>query len=177
MAAILGLDVQTIEGILARVGRDVDVANDNADGQVVVSGATPAVRALVAAAKGAGAKRAIELQVSAPFHCRLMQPAAARMAAALAAAPMVDPRVPLLANVLAAPVTDASAIREHLVAQVTGRVRWRETMRTLDGAGVELIVEAGVGRVLAGLARRGVPRATVATLETPNDVELVARLV
>jgi [acyl-carrier-protein] S-malonyltransferase len=177
MAAILGLDVTAVEAVVAEVGGDLDVANDNADGQVVVSGAKAAVQAAVAAAKAAGAKRAMELAVSAPFHCRLMRPAAERMAEALAAAPMANATVPVLANVLAAPVTDAADIRRHLVAQVTGRVRWRETMQALAAAKVDLVVEAGAGKVLSGLAKRGVPGAMIASMETPAEVAAVAQLV
>ncbi len=175
MAAILGLDVATVEAVAAEA--DVDVANDNAEGQVVVSGAKAAVDRAVELAKASGAKRALPLTVSAPFHCRLMQPAAARMAEALAAVPMADPTVPVLANVTAAPVADAAAVRAALVEQVCARVRWRETMAAMTAMGVGRVVEAGAGKVLAGLAKRGVGGADVCNLETADDVRaLAARL-
>lgn len=172
MAAILGLSVAEVEAVAAAA--DVDVANDNADGQVVVSGARAAVDRAVELAKAAGAKRALPLAVSAPFHCRLMAPAATRMAAALAEVAMAAPAVPILANVTAAPVTDAAAVRAALVDQVCARVRWRETMAALAAMGVDAVIEAGSGKVLAGLAKRGVPGAAVANLETAADVHGLA---
>jgi [acyl-carrier-protein] S-malonyltransferase len=174
MAAILGLALADVERVVREADGVVDVANDNADGQVVVSGAADAVARVVDLAKAAGAKRALPLAVSAPFHCRLMQPAAERMAAALAEVRMADPAVPIVANVTAAPVTVADAVREQLIAQVCARVRWRETMGRLQAMGVTRVVEAGAGKVLAGLAKRGVAGATVVNVETAADVEAVA---
>ncbi|MFW5680022.1 MAG: ACP S-malonyltransferase [Pseudomonadota bacterium] len=174
MAAILGLALADVERVASEADGVVDVANDNAAGQVVVSGAADAVARVVDLAKAAGAKRALPLAVSAPFHCRLMQPAAERMAAALAEVRMADPAVPIVANVTAAPVTTADAVREQLVAQVCARVRWRETMDRLQAMGVRRVVEAGAGKVLAGLAKRGVAGAAVVNVETAADVEAVA---
>jgi [acyl-carrier-protein] S-malonyltransferase len=174
MAALIGLDVERVAGIVARVDGVVDIANDNADGQVVVSGERAAVDAAVAAARDAGARRVTVLPVSAPFHCRLMRPAAERMAAALAAVAIAPPAMPVVANVTAEGLTDVDAVRAALIDQVCGRVRWRETMAALAAAGVDRVVEAGAGKVLAGLAKRGVPGATVMNLETTDDVVAVA---
>ena len=174
MAALIGLDVERVAGIVARVDGVVDIANDNADGQVVVSGDRAAVDAAVAAARDAGARRVTVLPVSAPFHCRLMRPAAERMAAALAEVAIAPPAMPVVANVTAEGLTDVDAVRAALIDQVCGRVRWRETMAALAAAGVDRVVEAGAGKVLAGLAKRGVPGATVMNLETTDDVVAVA---
>ncbi|TVQ34048.1 MAG: [acyl-carrier-protein] S-malonyltransferase [Geminicoccaceae bacterium] len=174
MAAILGLGLGECEFAAAAADGIVDVANDNADGQVVLSGGADAVARAVELAKQAGAKRALPLAVSAPFHCRLMQPAAERMAEALAAVTMRDPVIPIVANVSAAPVTTAAAVREALIAQVCARVRWRETMAELAAMNTTEVVEAGSGKVLAGLAKRSVPNATIANLETAADVRALA---
>ncbi len=174
MAALLGLDVERVAAIVAGVDGVVDIANDNADGQVVVSGERTAVDTAVAAARDAGARKVTVLPVSAPFHCRLMRPAAERMAAALAEVTIASPAMPVVANVTAEPLTDVDAVRAALIDQVCGRVRWRETMAALAGEGVDRVVEAGAGRVLAGLAKRGVRGATVMNLETADDVVAVA---
>ncbi len=174
MAAILGLAIDDVEALVGATFGTVDVANDNGVGQVVVSGARAAVEAIAVTAKARGAKRVLPLPVSAPFHCRLMQPAAERMAEALAAAPMREPSVPVVANVSARPLRDVAAVREALVAQVCGRVRWRETMAFLAAAGTTRVVEAGAGKVLAGLAKRGVPGAAIRNLETADDVAALA---
>jgi len=174
MVAVLGLDVERVAGLLVGVAGIVDVANDNAAGQVVVSGERGAVEAVAEAARGAGARRVMLLPVSAPFHCRLMAPAAERMAEALADAMMAAPAVPVVANVTAAPLVDVGAIRTALVEQVCSRVRWRETMATLHARGTDRVVEAGAGKVLAGLAKRGVPGAAVLNVETADDVAAVA---
>jgi [acyl-carrier-protein] S-malonyltransferase len=174
MAALIGLDVHRVAGLVGAVEGVVDIANDNADGQVVVSGERAAVDSLVAAAQAAGARRVTVLPVSAPFHCRLMRPAAERMAAALDEVTLAAPAVPILANVTAEPLTDVDAIRVALIDQVCGRVRWRETMAALGAHGADRVVEAGSGRVLAGLAKRGVRGASVMTVETADDVVNVA---
>jgi [acyl-carrier-protein] S-malonyltransferase len=174
MAALIGLDVERVAAIVTRVDGVVDIANDNAAGQVVVSGERAAVDAAVAAARDAGARRVTVLPVSAPFHCRLMRPAAERMAAALAEVAIAPPAMPVVANVTAEGLTDVDAVRAALIDQVCGRVRWRETMAALAAAGVDRVVEAGAGKVLAGLAKRGVPGATVMNLETTDDVVAVA---
>lgn len=174
MAALLGLDLDTARQVAAEAaqGAVCDVANDNAPGQVVVSGATAAVERAVEIAKGRGAKRALLLPVSAPFHCSLMQPAADAMAAALAEVTMNAPAVPLVANVLAAPVSDPDEIRRRLVEQVTGVVRWTETVTWLTGAGgVTHLVELGTGKVLTGLARRINGDAAATAVGTPVDID------
>jgi [acyl-carrier-protein] S-malonyltransferase len=147
------------------------VANDNNAGNVVISGAKAAVDLAIEKAKELGA-RAILLNVSAPFHCPLMQPAADEMAAALATAAIVAPRAPLVANVTARPTLDPEAIRRMLVEQVTGRVRWRESMLWLAGeGGVTRFAEAGAGKVLSGMAKRIAPDAEASPLNTPADLE------
>jgi [acyl-carrier-protein] S-malonyltransferase len=153
------------------------VANDNAPGQVVVSGHKAAVERAIEIAKGRGARRAMLLAVSAPFHCALMAPAAEVMAEALARVGIKPPTVPLLANVVAAPVSEPSAITRLLVEQVTGTVRWRESMMWLGDQGIEQLAEIGAGKVLTGLAKRIVPDIATTPVGTPDDVRaLAARL-
>jgi [acyl-carrier-protein] S-malonyltransferase len=150
------------------------VANDNNNGNVVISGAKAAVDAAIEKAKELGA-RAIPLNVSAPFHCPLMQPAADEMAAALAAATVTAPKAPLVANITARPILDPEIIRGLLVEQVTGRVRWRESMIWLAGeGGVTRFAEAGAGKVLSGMAKRIAPDAEATPLNTPTDLEAFA---
>ena len=150
------------------------VANDNNQGNVVISGARAAVDRAIEEARALGA-RAIALNVSAPFHCPLMQPAADEMAAALANAEIGEPRVPVVANVTAGPVVDPDIIRSLLVAQVTGRVRWRESVMWLAGeGGVTRFAEAGAGKVLTGMARRIAPDAEGQALNAPTDLEAFA---
>jgi [acyl-carrier-protein] S-malonyltransferase len=151
------------------------VANDNNAGNVVISGAKAAVAAANEKAKALGA-RAIPLNVSAPFHCPLMQPAADEMAVALASATIVSPRAPLVANVTARPTNDPESIRRMLVEQVTGRVRWRESMLWLAGeGGVTRFAEAGAGKVLSGMAKRIAPDAEATPLNSPADLEAFAK--
>ena len=171
MAALLGLDFAQAAEVAAEAAQgDVcQAANDNAAGQVVVSGHRAAVERAIAIAKAKGARRAMLLPVSAPFHCALMQPAAAAMAAALAAVKMNPPAVPLIANVVAAPVTDPLEIRQRLVEQVTGTVRWRESTETMTALGVTRFIELGAGKVLSGLARRNAPEAQAAAISGPDD--------
>ncbi len=176
MAAILGLDLEQVEqlaGEASSVGV-CDVANDNGPGQVVVSGAKEAVEKAAVLAKELGARRALMLPVSAPFHCSLMQPAADRMAEALADVTLNAPCVPLIANVLAAPVSDADAIRTHLVAQVTGRVRWRESVLWMSENGVDSAFEIGAGKVLTGLIKRIAPGIAASSISTPDDIQSIA---
>jgi [acyl-carrier-protein] S-malonyltransferase len=150
------------------------VANDNNAGNVVISGAKAAVDLAIEKAKELGA-RAIPLNVSAPFHCPLMQPAADEMAAALAAAAIQAPRTPVVANVTARPTLDPEAIRRLLVEQVTGRVRWRESLVWLAGeGGVTRFAEAGAGKVLTGMAKRIAPDAEAVALNAPADLEAFA---
>lgn len=172
MAALLGLDYDQVVAVAAEAaGDDVcEAANDNANGQVVVSGSTAAVERAIEIAKAKGASRAILLPVSAPFHCRLMEPAAEAMAAALADATVNAPCVPVIANVRATPVTDPQEIIRLLVEQVTGTVRWRESVIYMAGAGVTRTVEVGAGKVLSGLIRRIAREIAVSAVGTPEDV-------
>jgi len=175
MAALLGADLAQAQD-LAKAAAEGDVceaANDNAPGQVVISGAKAAIDRAVALAPKFGARRAVLLPVSAPFHCALMQPAAEVMREALAAVEIKSPAVPLVANVLAEAVTDPEEIRTRLVEQVTGMVRWRETMLYLQANGVSTVYEVGAGRVLTGIARRfdGIEAKSVGT---PEELEAVA---
>ncbi len=176
MAALLGLDYEAAAKVAAEAAQgDVcQAANDNAPGQVVVSGSKAAVERAVEIAKTHGAKRAMLLPVSAPFHCALMQPAADVMAGALSSVTMNDPAVPLIANVEAGPVSDAATIRENLVKQVTGTVRWRESVEWMAANGVTVMVELGAGKVLTGMARRMAPDANCMATASVADLEAVA---
>lgn len=173
MAALLGLDFEQAKEVAAAAaqGEVCTAANDNAPGQVVVSGHKAAIERALAIAAEKGAKRSVLLPVSAPFHCALMQPAADAMAEALAKVDMRDPLVPLVANVTAAPCTDAAAIRKQLVEQVTGTVRWRESVLAMKGLGVDRLVELGSGKVLSGLAKRIDKEVAGTSVGTPADIE------
>ncbi len=174
MAALLGLDLDIVRSIAEEAAGDGDVcapANDNATGQVVVSGSKAAVERAVALAKDQGAKRAVMLDVSAPFHCALMAPAADQMAEALAGANLRTPILPLVSNVKASAVTDPEEIRRFLVEQVTGMVRWRESVLYLKAEGVEELVELGSGKVLSGLTRRIDRDMTSRNAGTPQEIE------
>ena len=173
MAALLGLDLDMAKEVVdeAAQGDVLVTANDNAPGQVVVSGKREAVERAVDVAKEKGAKRAMLLQVSAPFHCPMMAPAADVMAEALAAVELLPPILPLIANVTAAPVEDPAEIRRLLVEQVTGMVRWRECCMTMRAKGVEKLVEVGSGKVLSGLARRIDKELSASNVSTPASVE------
>jgi len=172
MAALLGLDFEAATAVAAEAAGDevCQAANDNGPGQVVISGSRAAVERALEIAKARGAKRAILLPVSAPFHCRLMQPAADIMAEALAAIPILAPSVPIVANVLAYPISEPDEIRTRLVQQVTGMVRWRESVGWLAANGVDRFVEIGAGKVLSGLAKRIAPEATTLTVGLPEDI-------
>jgi [acyl-carrier-protein] S-malonyltransferase len=177
MAALLGLDLEAAQAVAreAAIAEEVcQVANDNAPGQVVVSGHRAAVERATEIAKGKGARRAMMLSVSAPFHSALMAPAAEVMGNALASAEMRAPGVPLVANVLASPITDPAKIRRRLVEQVTGMVRWRESVAWLATNGVERIVEIGAGKVLSGLAKRISPDVKASAVGTPEDARALA---
>ncbi|CAM5769363.1 malonyl CoA-acyl carrier protein transacylase [Labrys miyagiensis] len=176
MAALLGLDFEQAAAVAAEAaqGEVCQAANDNAPGQVVVSGAKAAVERALEIAKAKGAKRAILLPVSAPFHCALMQPAADAMAEALAKVVIEAPAVPLVANVLARPISDPKEIRKRLVEQVTGTVRWRESVEFLAGAGVTKLVEVGSGKVLSGLVKRIASGVEAVNVGTPEDVAAFA---
>ena len=172
MAALLGLDFDTAAAVAAEAaqGAICQAANDNDPAQVVVSGHKAAVERAVEIAKTRGAKRAILLPVSAPFHCALMQPAAEAMAAALAQVTIRAPQVPLVANVRAAAVSDPAVIRDLLVAQVTGSVRWRESVLWMAGQGVSEFWEIGAGKALSGMIRRIAKEAECKAVGTPEDV-------
>jgi len=176
MAALLGPDPETAEAIArdAADGEVCQVANDNAPGQVVISGAKAAVERAIEIARERGVRRSVMLPVSAPFHCALMQPAAEAMAEALSGVELAAPSVPVVANVTARPVSDPEALRRHLVEQVTAAVRWRETIAFMSDAGVDRIYEIGAGKVLSGLARRISRDLDAQALGTPEDVEAAA---
>jgi [acyl-carrier-protein] S-malonyltransferase len=172
MAAILGLDFDAVVAVAAEAAQgDVcQAANDNGGGQVVISGHKAAVDRACEIAKAKGAKRAIPLPVSAPFHCALMQPAADAMAEALAKVTVKAPVVPVVANVLAAPISDPGEITRRLVEQVTGTVRWRECVAAMAAAGVTTFYEIGSGKVLTGLVKRIADGASGIAIGTPDDV-------
>jgi len=173
MAALMGLDLEVATLVVEEASKVgvCSTANDNAPGQVVVSGTTLGVERAIEIAKEKGAKRAIVLPVSAPFHCPLMAPAADVMAAALAEVPMAAVPVPLIANVIAGPVTEPGQIRTLLVEQVTAMVRWRECVLTMKGQGVDTMIEVGAGKILSGLARRIDSDLTAVSLGTPETIE------
>jgi len=175
MAAILGAEESVIDGIVAESSSAgiIQLANDNAPGQIVVSGAAAAVDAAIEAAKARGIRRAIKLPVSAPFHCAMMQPAADAMAAALKAADMANAAVPVFCNVTADTESDAGQLRANLVAQVTGRVRWRETLLAAHRHGVTRFVELGTGKVLSGLVKRTLEDVTILNLDGSDDLDSV----
>ncbi|MGB3044049.1 MAG: ACP S-malonyltransferase [Xanthobacteraceae bacterium] len=172
MAALLGLDYETAVAVAAEAaqGEVCQAANDNGGGQVVVSGDKAAVERAIEIAKGKGAKRAMLLPVSAPFHCRLMQPAADAMAKALSEVTVNRPAVPLVSNVLAGPISDPEEIRKRLVEQVTGTVRWRESVAYMAGQGVTHFIEIGAGKVLSGLVKRIADGAVGVAVGGPNDI-------
>ncbi len=177
MAAILGLDFAEASKIAAQAASDLyltgaicEAANDNGGGQVVISGTKAAVERAMELAKLKGAKRALALPVSAPFHCALMRPAAEAMAEALAKATILAPKIPLVANVSAVAVSDPAVIRDNLVAQVTGTVRWRESVIYMSAHGATRFVELGAGKVLAGLIKRIAEGAIATSVGTPADV-------
>ncbi len=174
MAAIIGLDDKTLASLCSDQTNDqvsAQIANDNGGGQLVISGHKSAVDNVCEAAKEAGAKRALLLPVSAPFHSILMQPAADKMREALVNVEINEPCVPLVANVLAAPITSPNDIRKRLVEQVTGRVRWNESVSYMAKNGVEGVLEIGAGKVLTGLARRIDKSLVGKAINTPEDIE------
>ena len=175
MAAILNAEEAVVNEIVAEAAASgvIQFANDNAPGQIVVSGAAAAVDHAIESAKSRGIRRAIKLPVSAPFHCSMMQPASEAMAEALAGAEMKDAVVPVFCNVTAATETDAGALRDNLVTQVTGRVRWRETLLAARKAGVSRFVEIGAGKVLSGLVKRTLDEAIIVNLDSADDLDSV----
>ena len=184
MSALIGADVALAETVAKEAVESAPpteknpvcvVANDNAPGQVVISGTKAAVERAGEIAKAKGVKRVLPLSVSAPFHCPLMRPAADKMAEALAAVTIRPPAVPLIANVTAAETAEPDTIRCLLVEQVTARVRWRESVLAFRGAGVEMTVEAGGNKVLTGMVKRIDKELASTTLDTPADIEAFAR--
>jgi len=175
MAALLGLDFEAAEAVAkeAAEGEVCQAANDNDPGQVVVSGHAAAVNRAIALAKEKGAKRAVLLPVSAPFHCALMEPAAEVMANALGEVDIARPKVPLVANVVAEAISDPATIRSLLVQQVTGSVRWRESVLWMAGQGVTEIWEIGAGKALSGMVRRIERAMACKAVGTPDDVKAV----
>lgn len=177
MAALLGVTLEEAEAIVAAAaqGDICTAANDNAPGQIVISGHAQAVMRAIEAAKAMG-KKAMSLPVSAPFHCALMQPAADVMAEKLAATPLIAPMVPLYANVTARAATDPSAIRNLLVEQVTGRVRWRESVEAMISAGCDYFIEVGTGKALTGMIKRINRDVRLSNIETADDIEALLKL-
>jgi len=172
MAALIGMELEVATAVAeeAAQGQVCQAANDNGGGQVVVSGDKAAVERAVEIAKAKGARRAMLLPVSAPFHCSLMQPAADVMADALGKVTVSAPVVPVVSNVLATPIQDPAEIVKALVAQVTGTVRWRECVAAMANAGVTTFYEVGAGKVLSGLIKRIAAGATASAIGTPEDV-------
>lgn len=177
MAAILGLEYEAAAEVAAEAaqGEVCTAANDNGGGQVVVSGTKAAVERAIEIAKTKGAKRSMLLPVSAPFHCALMQPAADEMAEALAAVELKAPSIPLVANVTASRVADPATIRQLLVEQVTGMVRWRESVLYMEEQGTSIFVEVGAGKALSGMVKRIAREPEILAVGTPADVEAVLK--
>ena len=177
MAALLGLDYDAAAEVAAEAaqGEVCTAANDNGGGQVVVSGARAAVERAIEIAKTKGAKRSMLLPVSAPFHCALMQPAADEMAEALASVELKTPVVPLVANVTASRVADPATIRQLLVEQVTGMVRWRDSVLYMEAQGVTRFVEIGAGKALSGMVKRIAKEPEILAVGTPADVEAILK--
>lgn len=177
MAALLGADMPQAEAACAagrQAGGICEIANDNAPGQLVISGTKAAVDAACAQARAAGVKKAVALAVSAPFHCPLMQPAGEAMAAALAETTIAPPTVPVVVNVTARPCSAPDDIRAHLVSQVTGRVRWRESVAWMSENGIASTAEAGPGKVLSVMNRRNVKALRGHPLATPDELAAFA---
>ena len=173
MAALLGADVELADSVIEAASATglVEIANDNAAGQIVVSGETKAVEAAMQIARDKGLRRVISLPVSAPFHCAMMAPAADVMAQALGSTTMRNAAVPVVCNITASSEQSADKLRSNLVAQVTGRVRWRETMEYMVAEGVARFIELGTGKVLSGLAKRAAPEAEILSVDTLDDIK------
>jgi [acyl-carrier-protein] S-malonyltransferase len=182
MAALLGVGKDAAEKLAAAAAEGPDgkevcqVANDNEPAQAVISGAKSAIDRAAKLAKEHGVRRFVPLNVSAPFHCALMQPAADAMAEALATTTVDRPAVPLIANITAGPISDPAEIKQRLVEQVTGTVRWRESVAAMAAAGVTDIAELGAGKVLAGLAKRIVPSLNAISAGTPQEIDAALAL-
>jgi [acyl-carrier-protein] S-malonyltransferase len=178
MAALLGVGKEVAERLAAEAaeGEVCQVANDNEPTQAVISGTKGAIDRAARLAQAHGVRRFVPLNVSAPFHCALMQPAADAMAAALKTVQIRPPAVPLVANVLAAPISDPAEIKLRLIEQVTGTVRWRECVGFMAGQGVNLFCEVGTGKVLTGLLKKNAPEAQGLALGTPDDIAAAAAI-
>jgi [acyl-carrier-protein] S-malonyltransferase len=179
MIALIGADIETAEAVAKDASADGGVcvvANDNAPGQVVLSGSKDAMGRVADIAKAKGVKRAIPLAVSAPFHCPLMQPAADAMAEALGKVAIRPLAAPVLANVTAAEASDPESVRRLLVEQVTGRVRWRESILALKGLGIDTTIETGGNKVLTGMVKRIDKDLQTVTLDTPDEIEAFAKV-
>lgn len=176
MAAMLGIQLDDAYKLAAAAaqGEVCETANDNAPGQVVLSGTRTAVERAVSMAKDYGARRAVLLNVSAPFHCALMAPAAEAMKSALSDVPIRKSRLPVVANVLAKPISEPDEIRQRLIEQVTGTVRWRESIRTMADGGVDTFYEVGAGKVLSGLVRQTDRSLSASTLGSVEEVNKYA---
>lgn len=174
MAAVIGMSFKDVDALVdacRETGGVCVAANDNADGQVVLSGHMNAIEKAVEIASEFGAKRCIKLPVSAPFHSPLMVPAAEEMKKALSAVKANDAKIPLIANVLATPITDSKEIIQHLIEQVTGSVRWRESVTYMVENGVTDVVELGAGKVLSGIVKRSYKEINTLSVGTPADIE------
>lgn len=177
MAALLGLDLGTVEKVVTQAAQEqiCEIANDNSPGQVVISGHREAVERAVELSKEQGAKRSVMLNVSAPFHCALMEPARIAMEEALSEVNVKDPLVPLMDNFSADIVREGNAISTLFVHQVTGRVRWRESIIKMAESGVTTTIEIGAGKVLTGLSKRIAPSMEAFSLNTPYDIEFFVK--
>lgn len=177
MAALIGATLAQTQEICEKAaqGGILEIANDNGGGQIVISGTMAAIDNAIALAKEMKIKRAVKLPVSAPFHSSLMRPAEDVMAEALAKADIATPIVPVIANVTAEKVSDPDAIRQALTKQVTGRVRWRESVEAMTSMGVDTFVEIGAGKVLSGLVRRIDPEVSTSSVGTPADIETLLK--
>ena len=173
MAALIGVNINKTKEIIQKVQVHgvCDVGNDNADGQVVISGDIKAVEKAIELSKNSGVKRAVLLPVSAPFHCRLMEPAGVIMEKALNNLDFKVPKIPIISNVSASDHTDPTELRKNLINQVTGTVRWRETMQFADNIGIKKIIELGSGKVLTGIAKRMLNNVSTECFENPEDFE------
>ena len=173
MAALIGININKTKEIIQKVQIHgvCDVGNDNADGQVVISGDIKAVEKAIELSKNSGVKRAVLLPVSAPFHCRLMEPARVIMEEALNNLDFKVPKIPIISNVSASDHTDPTELRNNLINQVTGTVRWRETMQFANNIGIKKIIELGSGKVLTGIAKRMLNNVSTECLENPEDFE------
>ena len=173
MAALIGININKTKEIIQKVQMHgvCDIGNDNADGQVVISGEIKAVEKAIELSKNSGVKRAILLPVSAPFHCRLMEPAGIIMEKALNNLDFKSPKIPIISNVSALEHTDPNELKNNLIDQVTGTVRWRETMKLAKDMGIKKIIELGSGKVLTGIAKRMLDNVSTECFENPEDFE------